>query len=218
MNRRSIREFKKDPVDDKLIGVMLSMATQAPSAGNVQDWEFIVVKDEDVKKKLADAALKQRFIAKAPVVIVVCSDLKRISLKYAERGERMYALQDTSFAIMNMLLSAHALGLGACVVASFDEEEVRRILIMPETSRPVAIIPVGYPNEEPLKPDKIPFGNLTSVNEYGKKYDIAYTTQIGPGQEVKIKPIGNMLEDVIEKHKKKGKKLTFEELLKRLSK
>ncbi len=216
LNRRSVREFKKGEVDDKLIGVMLYMATQAPSAGNVQDWEFVVVKDQTAKEKLAEAALRQTFVAEAPVVIVVCADLEKIALKYHERGERLYAIQDTSFAVMNMLLAAHALGLSTCVVNAFDEEEVRKILVLPENLRPVAIIPIGYAGEEPDRPERTPFENLTSVNKYGKKYDISYSTQIGPGRKLMVKPLGNVLEDAL-KGKKSEKKLTFEDFLKKLS-
>jgi len=217
LNRRSIRKFKKDALDDKLIGVMLHMATQAPSAGNLQDSEFVVVKDEDVKKRIAEAALRQMFVAEAPVAIVVCADLEKAALKYHERGERLYTIQDTSFAVMNMLLAAQGLGLATCVVNAFDEEEVKKILSLPVNLRPLAIIPVGYSDEEPVRPERIPFENLTSVDRYGKKYDISQSVQIGPGRKLLIKPLGNELEAALKK-RKKGRKFSFEELLKKLSK
>lgn len=195
------------------------MATMAPSAGNTQEWNFIVVKDEEIKKKLAKAALDQDFIAEAPVVIVVCADLEKISLRYGKRGELLYSIQDTALAIQNILLSAHALGLGSCFVGAFDEERVKSILELPDNLRPLAILPIGYPAEQPEKPRRINFENLTWLNKYGRKLDLALAVQ--PGQ-VKVdfpKPIGNIIEDIIKKKvKKKVEKLTFEEFLKRLAK
>lgn len=219
VERKSIRKFEKREVDDKLIGVILYMATMAPSAGNTQEWNFIVVKEEEIKKKLAKAALDQNFIAEAPVVIVVCADLEKISLRYGKRGELLYSIQDTALAIQNILLSAHALGLGSCFVGAFDEEKVKSILELPDNLRPVAIIPIGYPAEQPEKPRRINFENLTWLNKYGRKLELALAVQPG---EVKIdypKPIGNLIEDAIKKSKKvKKERLTFEEFLKRLAK
>jgi nitroreductase len=172
--RRSIRKFEKKEIDDKLIGLMLYAATHAPSAGNTQEWEFVVVKDKEQKKKLAIAALHQDFIAQAPVVIVVCADLEKISLRYGKRGESLYFAQDTAAAIQNILLSAHALGLGSCWVGAFDEESVKDILKLPENLRPLAILPIGYAAEEPEMPKRIPFENLTYLDFYGKKYEIEF--------------------------------------------
>jgi len=210
-------------VDDKLIGVMLYSATHAPSAGNTQDWHFIVVKDESIRKKLAEAALRQRFIAEAPVVIVVCIDKEKVIMRYGKRGESLYSMQDTANATMILMLVAHALGLSTCWVGAFDEDRVGNILELPEQLRPIAIVPVGYSDETPRKPRRIPFEHLTSINTYGKKYDIAYAVAPGDkGKEYKFKEIGNYLEDIFKEKMKakkpKGKKkLTFTEFLRRLS-
>jgi nitroreductase len=173
-NRCSIRSFQKKNVDDKLIGLILYSATRAPSAGNCQDWEFIVVKDEKIKEEIAIAALHQMFIKEAPVVIVVCSDLDRIKLRYGERGEKLYSIQDTAASIMIILLAAQALGLGTCWVGAFDEERIKEILELPRNLRPLAIIPVGYPKERIEKSERIPFENLTWLNKYGKKYRVEF--------------------------------------------
>lgn len=172
--RRSVRKFEKKEVDDKLIGLMLYAATHAPSAGNTQEWEFVVVKDSEQKKKIAIAALHQTLIKDAPVVIVVCADLEKISLRYGKRGEELYFAQDTAAAIQNILLSAHALDLGSAWIGAFDEEHVKEILKLPENLRPVAILSIGYPAEEPEMPKRIPFENLTSLDFYGKKYEIEF--------------------------------------------
>jgi nitroreductase len=215
IGRKSVRRFEKKPLDEKLVGVLLYMATQAPSAGNVQDWRFIVVKDEDQKKKLSEAALDQEQIVEAPIDIVVCSDLKSIGLKYGRRGELLYSIQDTASATENILLAAHALGLGSCWVGAFDEEKVKSILCLPEDVRPVAIIPIGYPAEDSKKPERKMFDNLTWVDKWGEKYEISYIIQ--PGVKRELKPIGNLIEEKIKKIKK-GKQLTFEDFLKMLAK
>jgi len=222
-SRRSVRRFEKKSVDDNLIGVMLYMATQAPSVGNTQDWHFVVVKDEEQKNKLAKASLRQGFIADAPVVIVVCSDLEKISMKYGKRGETLYSAIDAAGAIQNMMLSATALGLGSCWVGAFDEEEVKTVLELPDHVRPIAVVPVGYPAETPRKHDKIPFEYVTSVEKYGRGYELVIATKPGMEEERIFGPLSEYLEKYIEQAKKKlekkvegRKKLSFSELLKRL--
>jgi nitroreductase len=190
----AVKKFTEKPVDEKMIGLILHMANHAPSAGNLQEWEFIVVKDLEQKKKLAEAALKQKFIQYAPVVIVVCANLERASFKYSVRGERLYAIQDTAFASLLILLSANALGLGACLVQAFDEEEVKIILGLPDELRPVAIIPIGHPMGGPEKLERTTFENLTHLDMYGKK------------AEMKFKPIINYLESVLKQFRKEEKK------------
>jgi nitroreductase len=207
MNRRSIRRFEKKDLDDKLIGVMLHMATLSPSVGNTQEWQFIVVKNNETKRKLSEACLHQHFIAEAPVIIVVCADKEKIGLRYKERGLQFYSIQDTANATMVLMLAATALGLGTCWIGSFNEEEVKKILELPENLRPVSIIPVGYSAERPEPSSRIPFENLTWTDKHGKKYDVSYLFQPGAKEEVKFKPVGNYIQDVLEKYrKKKGKK------------
>lgn len=210
--RKSIRKFSDKPVDDKLIGVMLYAATHAPSAGNLQEWEFVVVEDQKIKERLANAALKQKQIADAPIDIVVCADLDRVSDKYGKRGEILYAVQDTSAATMNMLLAATALGLGTNWISAFDEEEVKGILDLPDNVRPLVIVAVGYPAEEPEKLSRSPFEDITYLNKYGNKIFLEF------------EPLATALEKqiraLVEKYKegKPKKKFDFAELLKRLAK
>ena len=157
--RRSIRRFLKKSVDDEIIKEMLECAILAPSEGNLQPWRFYVIKNKELKEKLALYALKQEFIAEAPVCIVVCADLKRTS-PYGERGRTLYCLQSTAAAIQNMMLYAVSRGLGTCWVGAFDERKVADALSLPSHLRPVALIPVGYPAEEPETPPRIPLKNV----------------------------------------------------------
>jgi len=206
VSRKSVVDFKKDTVDDKLIGVMLHMATYAHSAGDMQEWNFLVVRDDERKKKLYDAALEHPLVKKAPVIIVVCADLEKASLRYQKRGEVFYSVQDTAAAVMLMLVTANALGLGGVWIGSFDEERVKDILFLPAKFRPVAMIAVGYTSADEERRERIPFDNLTWYNAYGKKYDLSYIFQPGAKKKVDIKPIGNMIEDLVKKMRKESKK------------
>ena len=150
--RRSIRAYTDDNVSDEMIRVLMDSARWAPSAGNIQPWEFVIVRSAKTRNSLSAAALDQTFIERAPVVIVVCVNENRSSWRYSSRGVNLYCLQDTAAAIQNMLLAAFALELGACWIGAFREEIVKRILNAPSGVRPVAIIPVGYPAEKPRIP------------------------------------------------------------------
>ncbi|MHA1616231.1 MAG: nitroreductase family protein [Candidatus Njordarchaeales archaeon] len=167
--RRSIRKFLPDPVKEEDLNKILDAARWAPSAGNLQPWEFIVVRDPERKEAIARAALNQRFIAEAPVVIVVCANIPRTASRYGERGETLYCIQDTAAATQNMLLAAHALGYGTCWVGAFREEEVKRILNIPPDVRPVAIIPLGKPAEQPPPRGRYPLEEVVHYEEYGRK-------------------------------------------------
>ncbi len=149
--RRSVRKFKDAPVDKEIIKELLDAAQMAPSAGNLQARDFIVVTNKTTKQKLAKAALDQTFIEKAPYIIVSVANIERSSRIYKFRGE-FYAIQDATAGIMNLLLAAYSKGLGTCWVGAFDDNAVSEILGLPYKVRPIAIIPVGYSEEEPAAP------------------------------------------------------------------
>lgn len=146
--RHSVRRFDtKRDVPQGVVERILSAAIRAPSAGNCQPWHFFVVRREDVKRRLVEAAYGQGFIAEAPVVIVVCAEPGRSSSRYGMRGRELYCLQDTAAATEHILLAATALGLGCCWVGAFDEGAASRALNLSPHLRPVAIVPIGYSAE-----------------------------------------------------------------------
>lgn len=152
--RRSIRAFKNDYVSEETVEKLIDAARWAPSAGNIQPWEFIIIRKPAIKTRLVEAALGQSFIAEAPVVIVVCADENRCAQRYGERGRSLYCLQDTAAAIQNIHLTVYALGLGTCWIGAFKEEETRETLNIPVGIRPVGIIPIGYAAESPQPPNR----------------------------------------------------------------
>ena len=149
--RHSVRRFKDKEVSDDLIKKILEAAILAPSAGNIQDWRFIIIENEKIKIKIAEMALGQTFISRAPVVIIVCSDLAEIESAYGQRGRELYSAQNTAAATQNLLLAVTALGLGACWVGGFDEARVSEILDLDENWRPLAVVPIGYPSDRELE-------------------------------------------------------------------
>jgi nitroreductase len=147
--RRSVRDFDSSvEVSDEAVERLLQAAIQAPSAGNRQPWHFYVVRDAKVRQGLAGAAFGQSFVAEAPVAIVVCADPEQSAARYAQRGRDLYCLQDTAAAAEHILLAAVSLGLGGCWVGAFDEGRAAKVLGLPSTLRPVAILPIGKPAGE----------------------------------------------------------------------
>ena len=149
--RRSLRAYLSEDVPQSLIDEAVELASWAPSAGNLQSRDFIVVRSSEMRAALADAALGQDFIAEAPVVIVVVANLERIR-PYGSRGRELYAVQDAAAATQNLLLALHSRGLGSVWVGAFNEKAASKALGLPHFARPVAIIPVGYPAETPGPP------------------------------------------------------------------
>jgi nitroreductase len=178
--RRSIRKYKPDPVQDEILTVLLEAARLAPSGCNAQPWRFKVVKDGDTKRKLAQAAYNQTFIADAPVVLVCCADIRgyldgtvsgiedlgetgsverRITEILLKRVELMKTLPmdqiapriacNVVIAVEHIVLRALDFGLGSCWIRLLNEEAVKNIFGWDEHIHVVALLPLGYPAEEP---------------------------------------------------------------------
>ncbi len=144
-SRRSVRNFSKKDVSETDVDEILSAAVRAPNAGNIQEWRFIVVRKHETMEMLAEASFQQNVIASAPVVIISCADMDEIGKAYSSRGRDVYSIQDAALACQNLMLAAWDKGIGSCWIGSFDEKEVQNILVLPKNVRPLAIIPLGYP-------------------------------------------------------------------------
>ena len=135
--RRSVRSYRPDDVPEGMVRSILHAGHMAPSAGNLEGRDLIIITDRAVKELLCMAALNQYFIMSAPVCIVVCANVSRSAARYGKRGE-LYAVQDSAAAVMNMMLMAQDLGLGTCWVGAFNEAAVTQLLSIPAGVRPVA--------------------------------------------------------------------------------
>jgi nitroreductase len=144
--RRSVRAYQQKPVSDEIVADLLAAAMAAPSACGKDPWRFVVVREQATLQSLATALPNGSMIAGAPVGIVVCGDLNA-----AHANELSYLLQDCSAAIENLLLAAHALGLGACWLGVHPRQQrmeaLTKILGLPEQMVPVSGIAIGWPAE-----------------------------------------------------------------------
>lgn len=142
--RRSIRRYTGEPVPDDALTDILQAAMSAPSAGNQQPWQFVIVTDRAVREQIPTFHPYAQMVPDAPVAIVVCGDLRLESYKG-------YWVQDCSAATQNILLAAHAKGLGAVWVGVYPKEDrVRRLqqlLELPKEVIPLALVPLGTPAE-----------------------------------------------------------------------
>ncbi|MDA8169503.1 MAG: nitroreductase family protein [Nitrospiraceae bacterium] len=154
--RRSVREFEKKEIPDEAVRKLIDALLWAPSAGNLQSRKFYFVKDLPAKQKLAGAAFGQGFVASAPLVVVACADTEWVARKYGERGRELYCIVDAACSVMCLMLSAHGLGLGSVWVGAFNESEVAKVLGLPASLKPVALVPVGYPLMTPSPPKRVP--------------------------------------------------------------
>jgi nitroreductase len=141
-SRSSVRTYERDPLTDDEIGFILKCASTAPSAGNLESWDVIVVTDQEVKEALARAALDQVHVEQAATIFVVCANYVRSMSRYGERGI-LYGLEDATIACTYMMLAAHAKKLHSCWTGAFHDDEVREILGLPQHIRPVALLAVG---------------------------------------------------------------------------
>jgi nitroreductase len=151
--RHSIRAFIDQPVTDGDLQKIYEAVNRAPSAGNLQAFDIYQVTRAEHKEALMRASYDQEFLVQAPVVLVFCAVPARSAERYTERGETLYCVQDATIACTFAMLAATALGLGSVWVGAFEEEAVAKIIGAEPGYRPVAMLPIGYPNAEPrLRP------------------------------------------------------------------
>jgi nitroreductase len=149
--RRSVRAYADREVEREKIEAILEAARLSPSANNRQEWKFIVVRDAERRRALADAAHNQSFIGEAPVVLIACATESRLVMPCGQPAHTV----DLSIAFAYMLLQAYELGLGTCWIGTFREDAVKEILNIPVGVRVVAMSPLGYPSHRiPARPRK----------------------------------------------------------------
>jgi len=178
--RRSIRKYKTDPVDDKTIETVLEAARLAPSWANTQCWRFVVVKDAETRNKIADTLVVNptvganpavNAIRTAPVTIVACAE-KGVSGCFngkpaTEKGDTWY-MYDVALAMENLVLAAHALGLGTVHVGLFDAGKVASILNIPANFYVVAMTPLGYPEFQPNARPRKALSEIVFYEKFGQ--------------------------------------------------
>jgi len=159
-SRHSIRAFAPREIEETKLTSILDAAVGAPSAGNLRAYRITVIRSLASRAQLVTAALGQEFLSQAPIVLAFFADCTRSAVRYKERGRNLYALQDATIACAYAQLAAHALGLGSVWVGAFDDEAVARILEAKAEWQPVALLPIGYPAEEPGQTDRRPMHEI----------------------------------------------------------
>ena len=210
--RRTVRKFKSTTVDMEKIGKILEAGRSAPSSGNIQNWMFIIVDDENKRKAIAEACFQQYWMAAAPVHLVVCIKPQEVKRHYGIRGERLYSIQNAAAATENMILMANSQGLGSCWVSAFDEDKVKRVISAPDNVRPQAIITLGYPDEQVPSPPKYPIEIVFYFNKWrGRIKDVAaYFGRTSVHVEKGINKGKEMLDEGMKKITDKEKKKRLE--------
>ena len=167
MTRTSIRKYKDQPIEQEKIDIMLKAAMAAPTAANLQPWHFIVIDD----KKTIDLLSGQQ-PTNAPLLIAVCGDTNKTTMPDGKGKMPDFWIQDVSAATENLLLAAHALGLGAVWTGVYPvmerTAEIANVLNCPNNIVPVVVVRIGYPDESPQPKNKFNEENI-SYNKFGGK-------------------------------------------------
>lgn len=142
VSRCSVRDYDQGAVPDADITFILDSASTAPSAGNLEAWDVVVVDGQEERDLIADTAFGQEHVRNAPLLLVVCANYVRSMSRYGDRGI-LYAIEDATIACTYMMLAAHARRLHSCWVGAFQEDDVREVLDLPGHVRPVAILCIG---------------------------------------------------------------------------
>lgn len=192
--RRSVRAFTDEPVSVDDERAILEAACQAPTAGNQQLYSIIVVRDQAEKNELAVTCDNQPFIAKAPLVLVFCVDVRRWHQAFLAAGadprdpgvgDFLLALEDTAIAAQNAVVAVQSLGLGSCYIGDILErrEEQARILGCPRHVVPAVMLVIGHPTEGQLKrvkPTRLPLEDIVFENRYAEQDGAGYLAVLEP--------------------------------------
>lgn len=179
LNRTSIRRFRKEPVADDIVKRIILVGQRAPSPGGFQAYSLIIVDDAGKLSKIGEAT-RQRFIAKAPVFILVCVDIRRLRIildhlghdYHLKHGEGLYAklfsIVEASVVAQNMATAALLMGLGSCFVGAvfYAMKDVSEVLDLPQGVIPLLGLCIGYPEESPPLRPRWPLPTIVHRNKY----------------------------------------------------
>jgi len=184
--RRSIRRYKPDPVPDEMLAQLLEAGRWAPSASNRQPWAFIVVRDEAVRREVAQHAayygIRWAHAEDAPLLIVLCGNARN-------RIYRQFLHEDIGLAGSQIMLQAKALGLGTCWLGGLDRNAIAAVLRVPDHLEVVGLLTVGFPAKDPDPPPRKSLKEIVHYDVYGNQEGAGGVT---PGR-VLSGPLGILL-------------------------
>ncbi len=175
LGRRSIRKYKKDPINSQDLAQVLEAIRWAPSWANVQPWEVVLVRDADVKKRLQETLPKgnpaKEAIVAAPVVIAMCGRWNESGFYKGKNVSSLgdWMMFDLGLACQNLCLAAHALGLATVNVGYIDHDAAGKVLEVPENVTVVELIPLGYPDHSPNPPKRKNINEFVSHDKFGQR-------------------------------------------------
>ena len=195
--RRSIRLYKDKDVEWEKVVKILDAGNYAPSSGNIQNWEFILVKDSKNVEKVANSCYNQSFVIEAPLIFIICAEISKIRRLYGEKGEKVYSIQNCAMASENIMLMAYSLGLGSCFVGAFDEDTLKEDFNIPDNIQVMGIITLGYSNEGDLEVRRQDLEICTFYEKYNNTL-----------RNIKTFPLNNMLKKRLKDIKTRKKSFT----------
>jgi nitroreductase len=161
-SRRSIRRYQDRPVPDDLLEQVLEAARCAPSASNRQPWHFVVVRDPAIRHQIAPLAgatlIRWAHVEGAPALLALCGRAGSADLN-----------TDVALAGMQLMLQAHALGLGTCWIGTFERDPAAQLLRLPPEMRLVALLTMGFPAEEPAPTPRKPLAEMVHYDVFGNR-------------------------------------------------
>jgi len=161
--RKSIRAFQDKAIPDDVLIRLFKAARLAPSASNRQEWRFVVVREEETRKRISLAAFGQKHIAQAPAVLVCCAETNN----HVMACDQLCYPIDVAIAVTHITLCAVSEGLGTCWIGAFYEEQVKKALNIPQEIRVVALLPIGYPLEPGrMEKTRLPLENIIKYEQW----------------------------------------------------
>ena len=160
--RRSIRAFQDRPVEEEKLLAVLEAGRLAPSAKNLQEWRYVVVRDLQLRAALGEAANGQKFVGEAPVVLVACAKTEGHRMSC---GEVCYPI-DVAISLDHISLKAAEEGLGTCWIGAFDQDTVKKLLHIPESIRVVGLMPLGYPAGQPAERKRLALDEIVMYDKW----------------------------------------------------
>ncbi|MHC4592646.1 MAG: nitroreductase family protein [Planctomycetota bacterium] len=143
--RRSVRAYRNDPVEEEKLERILNAVRLAPTAANRQPMQFYVIRDAALRARMLEA-YSQKWFAEAPVIVCACA---RPGEAWQRVDGKNYADVDVTIAMDHLILAATAEGLGTCWIGAFKPDRLREVLDLPPELEPVALTPLGYPAAQP---------------------------------------------------------------------
>jgi len=160
--RYSCRAYRDQPVEQDKLDRILEAARLAPSARNMQEWRFVVVRDPELRQQLVPAAANQAFVGQAPVVIVACGDQADYVMRCGQKAHPI----DVAIALEHIALQAVREGLATCWIGSFYADQVKKILGIPDHISIVELMTLGYPADQPRPKKRVPIEQIVCYDRW----------------------------------------------------